>query len=455
MRQKGKAGARSKRDRRAKIDPKGARSLDHRGTIGAVLRAKSRLITCATAALAVASVQVSGCGPDAAQSSSIVVPVLVRPARPSAPVPVPPTVRAEARPLPEGVPIPPKRELDAALPIDGGGLLLGSTKTEAWLLFDSGTVVVDKTTGCATESYPEPVALRELKQAKFAQVQELLARPQVLAELREHVGLARRFGRHTEPYSWVETAFTPDGRIVYLATASALFRSNDGARTFRLVSNDAGRPAVSPDGKWIVYELNHDYVSQPVDGSEEAHELTRGQTRFFDFDSESRAQFTRSSSDVCLDTFTLDGTRPLVSVCVPLPAAATGPWPANAFESVSPSGAYGLVKWDEVRLVRPGVRALTYVVAVVELKTATVEKTLLDVHGEVDDRGNVVAQSVSEGGGDHTYFYARGASTARKRLGDHSLSEWDGEKAWLSVWKSKSTLGKRRCELLKGAPTPP
>lgn len=393
----------------------------------------------------------AGCG---TRATSFAVPALVPPipsvakARPSAPT------AAATAPLPEGVPIPPKRGLDPSFPIDGFGLLLGSTKTEAWLHFEHGTVVVDKATGCATESYPEPVVLRLLSGASLERAPTLLTRPDVLAALGEHVGLARRFGLRTPGYSWVETAFTPEGRIVYVAAMGGLFRSNDGARTFRLVSADATRPAVSPDGKWLVYASSDGrYVAQPTDGSEAPRDLTGGQTRFFGFDTESRARFTRSDGDVCLDTFTLDESRPPVSVCVPVPSTM-GSWSSRGFQSVSPSGAYALVAWEEDRALRPGVRALSSTVAVVDMKTSILEKTLHDVRGQIDDEGNVVAHVMTAGGPDSTSFFRRGASSP-KRLGDHPPCEWDGETAWIWGWEPPSTLGKRRCNLVRGVSTRP
>lgn len=381
------------------------------------------------------------------------MPALVPPIPSVAKAPPSAPTSAATAPLPGGVPIPPKRGLDPSFPIDGFGLLLGSTKTEAWLHFEHGTVVVDKATGCATESYPEPVVLRLLSGASLERAPKLLTRPDVLAALREHVGLARRFGLRTPGYSWIETSFTPEGRIVYVATMGGLFRSNDGARTFRLVSADASLPLMSPDGKWLVYASHGRYMTQPADGSEAPRDFTGGQTRFFDFDRESRARFARSDGDACLDTFTLDESRPTISVCVRVPSVL-GSWSSRGFQSVSPSGAYGLVTWEDDRTLRPGVRALSSTVAVVDMKTSTLERTLPDVLGQVDDEGNVVAQVMTAGAPDTTAFFRRRASTP-KRLGDHSLSEWDGEKAWLSVWKPKSTLGKRRCDLVKGVPTPP
>lgn len=398
---------------------------------------------------------VAGCGTDRARGFA--VPVLA----PSSPnvTKGPPTPSAPASAgtaaLPEGVPIPPKRPLDPSVILDDGpSLLLGSTKAEAWLHFEHVTVVVDKATGCATESYPEPVALRLLKGASPERAPEMLERPDVLAALREHVGLARRFGRRTMGYSWVETAFTPDGRIVYVATMGGIFRSNDGARTFRLVRADASLPMVSPDGKWLVYASRGRYLTQPTDGIEEPADLTGGQTTFFDFDGASRVRFTRSDSDVCLDTFTLDGSRPPVSVCVSVPSML-GSWSSRAFQSVSPNGAYGLVTWDENRTIRPGVQSLAATVGVVDMKTSTIEKTLPDVRGTIDDQGNVVAEVMTAGGPDPTVFFRRGSNKPPKRLGDEALCEWDGETAWLWGWKPASTLGKRRCDLLKVVPTPP
>ena len=398
---------------------------------------------------------VAGCGTDRARG--FVVPVLVSPSPNVTQEPPTPSAPASAgmAALPEGVPIPPKRPLDPSVALDDGpSLLLGSNKIEAWLHFEHVTVVVDKATGCATESYPEPVVLRLLKGASPERVPEMLERPDVLAALREHVGLARRFGLRTPGYSWVETALTPDGRIVYVATMGGIFRSNDGARTFRLVSVDGSLPRVSPDGKWLVYASRGRFVTQPADGSEGPADLTGGQTTFFDFDRESRARFTRSDSDVCLDTFTLDGSRPPVSVCVSVPSML-GPWSSRAFQSVSPNGAYGLVTWDENRTIRPGGRALSATVGVVDMKTSTIEKTLPDVRGKIDDQGNVVAEVMTAGGPDPTVFFRRGASKIPKRLGDDALCEWDGETAWLWRWEPSSTLGKRRCNLVKVVPTPP
>jgi len=373
------------------------------------------------------------------------------------------TVATAPTPLP-GPEAPEKRPVDPNLPVGGAGLFLGANDAEIWLLVDGGTVVVDKATRCATESYPSSKVLAPLKETSdLEKATKMLGTPKVLAAVRDLVGLGRRFGRGTAPFSNLETAFSADGRFIFVATHAHLFRSLDGGRSFSLADeNPAAQPAVSPDGRHVVYSRcvdthctqGREYVSARTDATGRPVVLAQAQAQasFLRMAGDSRALFTRSGADLCLDSHSLDGSSPTTSVCVPLPKEADSLWTTREWQSVSPSGNYGIAKWNERRRLTPtGPVGLTYVVSLVDMKTSRIVKTVLDLEGEVDDAGNMVMRSVSEGGGDHTYLLPM--TGPKKLLGNHSLSHWDGKTAALSVWRQGS-LGARKCDLLQFVQAP-
>jgi hypothetical protein len=170
---------------------------------------------------------------------------------------------------------------------------------------------------------------------------------------------------------------------------------------------------------------------------------------------DARARFWRSDADECLDTFDLATPSLASSVCVPIPAQADKAWNRREWLSVSPSGRYGIVKWEEGRSRRPGGPVgLTYVVSLVDMSTQKILRTLLDVDGFVDDAGNMVTRSAAEGGGDLSLFHPRDGKP--RTLGRTSALAWDLKQkiAILAGPYRKAPLGARRCDLLRFVPTP-
>jgi hypothetical protein len=369
----------------------------------------------------------------------------------------------------EGPPPPAKRTIDAAFKVDGGGLLLGLTSTEiGYLLGGHYTVIIDRATGCAVEGYPDPEVLSTLRKASDPDAE--LARPEILAALRDVVGLGRRFGAQGQPYL-LDMVWSLDGRHVFLEIGDHLYRSSNGARSFARVDDFfSSRLAMSKDGQHLVYERCIDmscsscaraygpgcnsrrhYVSLPTSGARGPLPFTAGQTRLLDMPPSGRTLFTRSDSDVCVDTFELGAPAREGSVCVPFPQNATGSWPSREWYSISPSGKYGIVKWEEGRKNLAGATALTYVASLVDMTTRQILKSVTDVRGEVDDDGNMVLESMNEGGGDHTYFYPMKGQ--RKLLGNHHLVAWHDKTAILGVHRV-APLGARACDLVKFVKTP-
>jgi hypothetical protein len=400
------------------------------------------------------------------------------PAQPPPPLPppgasAPPPAAPVATPLlpVDGPPAPAKRPIDPAFKVDGAGLLLGVTSTELWLLLgDHYTVVVDRASGCAVEGYTDPPVLTALRKLKDTQAVEAeLARPEVLAAIRDVVGLGRRLGAQRQHFL-LEMVWSLDGRYIFLEANDILYRSADGGRSFARVDDFfSSRLAMSNDGRHLVYERciesdcpscgraygpgcnsGRQYVSLPTDGSRGPRAFTSSQTHLLDMPPSGRAIFTRSDVEVCADTFELGRPARESSVCVPFSKKATGSWPMREWYSVSPSGRYGIVKWEEGRPNLAGAIALTYVVSLVDMASRQLVKTITDVRGDVDDDGNMVLQSMSEGGGDHTYYYP--LKGPRRLLGHHHLVAWSDKTAILGVHRV-APLGARKCDLVKSVKT--
>jgi hypothetical protein len=262
-----------------------------------------------------------------------------------------------------------------------------------------------------------------------------------------------------------------DGRYIFLESNDLLYRSSDGGRSFARVDDFlSSRLAMSRDGKHLVYERcittdctrcrpdyapgcnsGRQYVSLPTDGTRGPLPFTAAQTRLLDMPPSGRALFTRSDSQVCVDTFELGRPSRESAVCVPFPQQATGGWPMREWFSVSPSGRYGIVKWEESRPNLVGALSLTWVVSLVDMASRQLVKTVTNVQGQVDDEGNMVLQSMSEGGGDHTYFYP--LKGPRRLLGHHHLLAWHDKTAILGVHRV-APLGARKCDLVKSVKTP-
>ncbi len=392
------------------------------------------------------------------------------PASASAPAPAwsPPVSPAPPPDLPQPPPIHP---LDPKLNVDSV-LFLSLAPTTVWTTgADDGTLVLDRKSGCAIESYANPShALRKLRDATTDdEVAAELARPKVTDALREVAGLGIRLGASTHPYFW-SFVWSPDGRYAYLTSKTEyLYRSDDGARTFKKVdAHRSGRLEMAPDGKHLVYErCAHDHcpqcssrgcatdrvwVSVPTDASRPPVEIANGHPIFIDFKDATHARFSRDGGgSACLLTVDVTGRSVHNAVCKPIPIQPNGPAPYPRWEAVSPNGAYGLVTWNEHRKNLAGAKALTLVMALVDATNGQVLKTVTDMRGEVDDAGNMVLSAMGEGGGDATYYYPR--TGPRRLLGRHSLMTWRDRTAFLGVYR-RGPVGARKCAVVKLVPTP-
>jgi hypothetical protein len=364
----------------------------------------------------------------------------------------PPPPAPPAPPPIEGAPAPAKQAIDPNYLVDGGGLLLGVTSTEIWALLGAHyTVVIDRATGCATEGYAQPKSFEKLHSSGGAGIDAALKAPETLQGLRDMVGVGRRVGALGNRFM-LDSVWSPDGRFIAFVAENRLYRSTDGGRSFAKVDDTPrSRLAMSADGKFLTYQEGREYFSVPVDGSRPPRPFTRGQTFLTEMRPGAQAFFWRSDSDMCADIFDLAAPQLTSSTCLPVPAVATGHWPSREWESISPNGNYGIVKWEEARKNLVGVPALTYVLALVEMPTKKIVKTVLDMRGEVDDGGNMVMSSMSEGGGDHTYYYPLKGD--RRLLGNHSLMTWHDKTAIMSVYR-RASLGARKCDLVKMVKTP-
>jgi hypothetical protein len=326
------------------------------------------------------------------------------------------------------------------------------TSTELWVLLGAHyTVVIDRATGCATEGYAQPKSFEKLHSSRGAGIDAALKNPETLQGLRDMVGVGRRVGALGNRFM-LDSVWSPDGRFIAFVAEGRLYRSTDGGRSFAKVDDTPrSRLAMSADGKFLTYQEGQEYFSVPTDGSRPPRPFTKGQTFLTEMRPGAQAFFWRSDSDMCADIFDLAAAQLTTSTCLPVPATATGVWPSREWESISPNGNYGIVKWEEKRKNLAGVPALTYVLALVEMPTKTTVKTVLDMRGEVDDGGNMVMSSMSEGGGDHTYYYPRNGD--RRLLGNHSLMAWHDKTAIMGVYR-KAPLGARKCDLVKMVKTP-
>lgn len=352
----------------------------------------------------------------------------------SAPLPViaPKPVEPTDGPAPPTVqPIDPKTK------VDGAGLFNAVTSKEVWLWFGEYTVVVDRATGCATEQYPDWG--HNLLQ-KGISVDDW-EKPELLEQIRNVVGLGRRFGVQRTPYN-DHIAWSPDGRYVYVEANAGLYRSTNGARTFSRLPDNGGasRLTMNGAGTHLVYERGNEFVTLANDATQPL-KLTSGQTFPMFARGENDFYFFRTSkTEECLDIFDTRANQLTKAHCVPLPKHVKGNWLGQEWESVSPNGRWGIVKWE---IGDPG---LTYIVSLVDLSSDKIVTTIRDMRGDVDDDGNMVMQSQSEGGGDHTYFYPLNGQ--RKLIGNHFLLDYRDHAAILGVHRTAS-LGSRKCDLVK------
>lgn len=167
---------------------------------------------------------------------------------------------------------PAPRTFDASLPRPFLMELRGANASEAWVSMsgqansDKDEGVVDLKTGCVVETMPRFSRIAELerlfmKAGAFArgpsadrsrEAEARLAEPETKSEIARFVAAGRRFGLRGLGDSW---AFSADGRTVLTTVAETAFRSRDGGRSFeRLDANMSRSPAVTADGKWLMYE---------------------------------------------------------------------------------------------------------------------------------------------------------------------------------------------------------
>lgn len=165
------------------------------------------------------------------------------------------------------------RTFDASLPRPFSMDLRGANASEAWVSMYGRTLpsqqeqgVLDLKSGCVVETMPrfERVAALERVMAgdrafikgasadRTPEVEAQLAQPATQAEIGRWVSAGRRFGRRSLGIHW---AFSDDGRTILATPGETAFRSSDGGRTFqRLDTNMSRSPAVTSDGRWLMYE---------------------------------------------------------------------------------------------------------------------------------------------------------------------------------------------------------
>jgi hypothetical protein len=188
--------------------------------------------------------------------------------------PLPPAPRA---PSPQRAPQH-ARTFDASLPRPFMMTLQGATASEAWVTMEARDPtgldqgIVDLATGCIVETPPRFTSAAKLGSvlgsvSAFAvgrsadvtpQAEALMSDPATKADLARFVAMGLRYGRMRlgfGPYADDDVAFSSDGRTILVESGEAVFRSRDGGRTYdRLDANMSRYPAVTADGRWVLYE---------------------------------------------------------------------------------------------------------------------------------------------------------------------------------------------------------
>ena len=373
---------------------------------------------------------------------------------------------------------PPVRPVDPALPAEGW-LLIGSTSTHAWVtaVVDDArpqyTAVVDLATGCAVESYPQPKMLADLRSSRNDRVlarapneanSQTLVTPESRAELRAEVGLAMRFGLTLMPFA--DVTWSRDGHHIFVVDGR-LLHSADGGQTFQVIEErEIYSPAVTPDGKHVVYDRCRPHeprlgtrcatawelMSWAVDGESPPRSLGFGKKQGISRDGHVLLE-RRDASMSCLDHLDVATGNVDRSVCSAVPTSAT-PGMGVRWGPFSADGHFGAMEWWETR-PRTGA---TIVTAIVDMKDGHQLRTVDDsrILGFADN-GALLTAAISEGGGDHTYLDVPGKP--KKRLGGFVVHDWDpaSHRAIINVpapVPRKTTLGKVTCKIVKAITLP-
>ena len=377
----------------------------------------------------------------------------------------------------EAPPAPPVRPIDPTLPSDGF-LLLGSNATHAWLTAvvedrdPHYTVVVDLARGCAVESYPQTKAQAALRNvnngrvlsdaARAQSAPDLLASPDARAELRDLVGLGRRFGLTKAPFD--PLVWSKDGLHIFVVDGR-LHHSADGGHSYEVVdTDDIYSPVVTPDGRYVVYErcvghtisqgtlcpTGRQLASWSLDGSSPPRTLfAGGGFHNHGLSNDGHVILTRSggTSPFCVE-FADPATGKIDrSVCTTIPPTKAPKQVGIFWKGASPGERYGSIEWWETRPQK----GATIVLAITDMQDGHIIRTVEDVAIRGwDDAGTVLLSSMQEGGGDHTYLEKPGEP--RKRLGSFLLHDFDPATRRAIVDGNaprKSTLGKTACKIAK------
>ena len=189
------------------------------------------------------------------------------------------------------------RSFDASLPRPFMMTLRGATASEAWVVMEAHDAkgldegIVDLASGCIVETPPRFTSAAKLgsvggSASPFArgrsadvtaQAAALMADPATKDDLARFVATGLRFGRARlgfGTFSDDDVAFSRDGRTILVEAGEAVFRSHDGGKTYdRLDANMSRFPAVTADGKWVLYERCSDAARRNQSCPEGAREV--------------------------------------------------------------------------------------------------------------------------------------------------------------------------------------
>ena len=169
------------------------------------------------------------------------------------------------------------RGFDGTLPRPFTMSLRGATASEAWVTLEAqgsntrDEGVLDLKSGCVVETMPQFTKLTQLLSPprpdlfgvrtaadEHKRVETLMADSGTKAEIARFVTAGRRFGQRrlsVGTFSADGIAFSSDGKTIAIDANDTVFRSSDGGQTFdRLDANQGRFPAVTADGKWVLYE---------------------------------------------------------------------------------------------------------------------------------------------------------------------------------------------------------
>jgi hypothetical protein len=370
---------------------------------------------------------------------------------------------------------PPVHALDGTLPSEGF-LFLGANATHAWftsVASDSDprySVVVDLARGCAVESYPEPKAIGVLRGVNAGRVTgnvaqarsapDLLASADTRADLRGVIGLARRFDLTYLKNDQV--VWSKDGHHVFVVDGR-LHHSADGGKSYEVLDEaEVYSPAVTPDGKYVVYMrcVGHDVkdgtlcptarelVSWNIDGTSPPRKLDAGPELHFEgLSSDGHLILTHrpESSRFCVELADPGTAKIQRSVCTQIPASKVSREHGVTWQGASPGDRFGSIEWWG------GTRktGATVFLAITDMQDGHIVRTIEDfaIRGW-DDNGTVLLSSMTEGATDRTFFERTGHP--RKRLGNFVVHDFDPatRRAIVDAKPPRgSTLAKTACKI--------